>query len=119
MHLTKGIVDLPRNEGFVVFHLDSIKQDRSQIDSDVDDEIEDKSSTLLLSYSREDVQSEYWDGILLEEAREIARYTNDNLGASVTPEQAATCCRYLLSLGRGSTEYFNWANPSCLKLLGL
>jgi hypothetical protein len=62
----------------------------------------------LRSCFPENVQSEYWDEILLEEAREIARYTNR---LSVTPELAASCCRHVLSLDSiyQDTEYFNWA----------
>ncbi|WVZ93237.1 LOW QUALITY PROTEIN: hypothetical protein U9M48_039235 [Paspalum notatum var. saurae] len=50
---------------------------------------------------------EYWDKILLEEARGIAGYMNKQ---SVTPELAAACCRYLLSLNSssGGTIDFNW-----------
>jgi hypothetical protein len=93
------------------FPFDGLNQRRADYSLSPDvtrTKIEDKSSTVLRSCFPENVQSEYWDEILLEEAREIARYTNR---LSVTPELAASCCRHVLSLDSiyQDTEYFNWA----------
>jgi hypothetical protein len=49
-----------------------------------------------------------WNALLMEEAREIALYTR-KLGLGVTPETAADCCLYLLSLSRHDYGYsYKW-----------
>ncbi|CAL5088902.1 unnamed protein product [Urochloa decumbens] len=67
----------------------------------------DNSQVYLYSYL-EDSESEHWNGLVHEEATEIAQYRR-KLG--VTSETAALCCKYMLLLnsrGVGALDY-DWA----------
>ncbi|CAL5074874.1 unnamed protein product [Urochloa decumbens] len=67
----------------------------------------DNSQVYLYSYL-EDSDSEHWNGLVHEEATEIAQYSR-KLG--VTSETAALCCKYMLLLnsrGVGALDY-DWA----------
>ncbi|CAN6210403.1 unnamed protein product [Urochloa humidicola] len=67
----------------------------------------DNSQVYLYSYL-EDSESEHWNGLVHEEATEIAQYSR-KLG--VTSETAVLCCKYMLLLNsRGVDELdYNWA----------
>ncbi|KAG2558416.1 uncharacterized protein LOC120685790 [Panicum virgatum] len=69
----------------------------------------DNSQVYLYSYLK-DSESEHWNGLVHEEAKEIAQYSR-KLG--VTSETAALCCKYMLLLNsRGVDDDgldYNWA----------
>ncbi|XP_066327223.1 uncharacterized protein [Miscanthus floridulus] len=67
----------------------------------------DNSQVYLYSYL-EDSESEQWNGLVHEEAAEIAQYSR-KLG--VTSETAALCCKYMLLLNSRGVDVldYNWA----------
>lgn len=67
----------------------------------------DNSQVYLYSYL-EDNESEHWDGLVYEEAVEIAQYSR-KLG--VISKTAALCCKYMLLLNSMGVDTldFNWA----------